>query len=69
MVANRLLRSRLVEWSKAEGLVINYPALEFCTDNAAMIAMAGQMRLAAGQVSPLDIDIRPNLSLADQVND
>ena len=68
VVANRLLRSRLDEWAEAEGLVIKYPALEYCTDNAAMIAMAGQLRLAAGQVSPLNIDIRPNLSLADQVN-
>lgn len=69
VVANTSLRSRLDEWSKAAGLVIKYPALEYCTDNAAMIAMAGQMRLTAGQESLLSIDIRPNLSLADQADD
>jgi N6-L-threonylcarbamoyladenine synthase len=63
-----LLRSRLDEWAESEGLVIKYPPLEYCTDNAAMIAMAGYMRFASGVQSSLDLEIRPNLSLADQIN-
>ncbi|MDD3884515.1 MAG: tRNA (adenosine(37)-N6)-threonylcarbamoyltransferase complex transferase subunit TsaD [Gallionella sp.] len=43
--ANRLLRERLdVEIGKRGGKVF-YPAMEFCTDNGAMIAFAGALRL------------------------
>ena len=41
--ANRLLRADLAE--RFDGTVY-YPRLEFCTDNGAMIAVAGAMRLA-----------------------
>jgi N6-L-threonylcarbamoyladenine synthase len=68
VAANLLLRSRLDKWAALEGLEIKYPPLEYCTDNAAMIAMAGYMRCANGEQSSLDLDIRPNLSLTDQLD-
>ena len=43
--ANRLLRSRLSENIGKRGGKVFYPDLEFCTDNGAMIAFAGAMRL------------------------
>ncbi len=43
--ANRLLRSRLSENIGRRGGKVFYPDLEFCTDNGAMIAFAGAMRL------------------------
>lgn len=43
--ANRLLRSRLSETVGKRGGKVFYPDLEFCTDNGAMIAFAGAMRL------------------------
>ncbi|MBI5007650.1 MAG: tRNA (adenosine(37)-N6)-threonylcarbamoyltransferase complex transferase subunit TsaD [Nitrosomonadales bacterium] len=43
--ANRLLRSRLSETIGKRGGRVFYPDLEFCTDNGAMIAFAGAMRL------------------------
>lgn len=43
--ANRLLRSRLSERVEKSGGKVFYPDLEFCTDNGAMIAFAGAMRL------------------------
>lgn len=43
--ANRLLRSRLSEQVGKRGGKVFYPDLEFCTDNGAMIAFAGAMRL------------------------
>jgi N6-L-threonylcarbamoyladenine synthase len=47
--ANQMLRSRLTaEISKRGGRVF-YPDLEFCTDNGAMIAFAGALRLAEQQ--------------------
>lgn len=43
--ANRLLRSRLSESVEKRGGKVFYPDLEFCTDNGAMIALAGAMRM------------------------
>jgi N6-L-threonylcarbamoyladenine synthase len=43
--ANQLLRSRLNEIIGKRGGKVFYPDLEFCTDNGAMIAFAGAMRL------------------------
>lgn len=45
--ANRNLRTRLSAAASARGIEVFYPPLEFCTDNGAMIAVAGAMRLAA----------------------
>lgn len=42
-----------------------YPSLEFCTDNGAMIALAGARRLLAGQSSGLEVAIRPRWPLQE----
>jgi N6-L-threonylcarbamoyladenine synthase len=47
--ANRRLREELVRAVAATGGRVHYPRPEFCTDNAAMIALAGHARLAAGE--------------------
>jgi N6-L-threonylcarbamoyladenine synthase len=49
--ANARLRALLDAAAARDGFSVFYPALEFCTDNGAMIALAGAMRLRAG-VSP-----------------
>ena len=43
--ANTRLRSLLDAAATRDGFRVFYPALEFCTDNGAMIALAGAMRL------------------------
>jgi len=43
--ANRQLRENLSKFAKRMGVTVFYPGLEFCTDNGAMIALAGAMRL------------------------
>jgi len=43
--ANRALRERLSANARRRGFTVFYPALEFCTDNGAMIALAGALRL------------------------
>ncbi|RDE50455.1 MAG: tRNA (adenosine(37)-N6)-threonylcarbamoyltransferase complex transferase subunit TsaD [Candidatus Accumulibacter meliphilus] len=43
--ANRELRRQLDARAAKAGLAVFYPELEFCTDNGAMIALAGALRL------------------------
>ena len=43
--ANRQLRERLSLSARRKGCSVFYPELEFCTDNGAMIAFAGALRL------------------------
>jgi N6-L-threonylcarbamoyladenine synthase len=47
--ANQMLRSRLTTEIGKRGGRVFYPDLEFCTDNGAMIAFAGALRLAEQQ--------------------
>ena len=53
--ANRLLRERLTAAAAPLGVRVYYPRMEFCTDNAAMIAVAGLARLRLGQQESLAI--------------
>jgi N6-L-threonylcarbamoyladenine synthase len=46
--ANRRLRERLDRAAAEQGYSVFYPEFEFCTDNGAMIALAGALRLGAG---------------------
>ena len=56
--ANHLLRERLSAAAARTGARVYYPRIEFSTDNAAMIAVAGLKRLAAGQRDGLAIAAR-----------
>lgn len=47
--ANHSLRARLQVLAKKEGFEVFYPRPEFCTDNGAMIAFTGWLRLQSGQ--------------------
>ena len=63
--ANRRLRARLAEVAAARGAFTAYPREEFCTDNAAMIALAGHARLAAGERAGLAVVARARWPLAE----
>ena len=45
--ANQQLRQQLTKKAALIGAVVFYPQLEFCTDNGAMIALAGALRMQA----------------------
>jgi len=64
--ANRLLRERLSKDITKRGGKVFYPDLEFCTDNGAMIAFAGALRLAHQQ-DKMDyrFDVKPRWDLAE----
>jgi len=62
--ANRALRAQLSAAARDRGARVYYPRIEFCTDNAAMIAVAGLARLAAGQHDGLAIEARAQWPLA-----
>ncbi len=48
--ANRRLRERLDRAAAEEGCSVFYPEFEFCTDNGAMIALAGALRMQGSGV-------------------
>jgi N6-L-threonylcarbamoyladenine synthase len=56
--ANHSLRERLSAAAVSAGARVYYPRIEFSTDNAAMIAVAGLKRLEAGQHDGLAVQAR-----------
>jgi N6-L-threonylcarbamoyladenine synthase len=63
VAANRAVREALAERAAVRGFTLIAPPLAYCTDNAAMIALAGAERLAAGLVDDLDAPARPRWPL------
>ncbi|WP_309088203.1 tRNA (adenosine(37)-N6)-threonylcarbamoyltransferase complex transferase subunit TsaD [Phenylobacterium sp.] len=63
VAANKAVRARLTETTQARGFAFYAPPLAYCTDNAAMIALAGAERLALGLSDPLDAVARPRWPL------
>ena len=65
--ANRELRRQLDAKAERHGIAVFYPELEFCTDNGAMIALAGALRFQAGvSIKPAGgFAVRPRWPLAE----
>jgi N6-L-threonylcarbamoyladenine synthase len=63
--ANVRLRERLQALGARLGARIVFPRPEFCTDNAAMIALAGCLRLQAGEHDGLSVEARARWPLAE----
>jgi N6-L-threonylcarbamoyladenine synthase len=61
--ANRRLRAELATAGEHDGFRVYFPRLAFCTDNGAMIALAGAIRLASGQHQDATIQVRPRWDL------
>lgn len=65
--ANTALRKALGGAGSKKGFAVYYPAIEYCTDNGAMIALAGALRL--GRCSHAnrkhEFDVRPRWDLAN----
>jgi len=63
VAANHTIRRVLEETAARRGFGFLAPPLKYCTDNAAMIALAGAERLRLGLASPLDAPARPRWPL------
>jgi len=61
--ANKRLRAQLAEAAQKKKFRVYFPRPEFCTDNGAMIALAGALRLQAGQLESAEIKVRPRWEL------
>lgn len=62
--ANSELRRKMGEAAARRGFTLHVPRLEFCTDNAAMIALTGYRKLLAGVASPYGLQADPNLEMS-----
>jgi N6-L-threonylcarbamoyladenine synthase len=62
--ANRRLRAKLQEAAAARGGRVCFPRPALCTDNGAMIAFAGALRLAAGQHDDASVRVVPRWDMA-----
>ncbi|WHI50864.1 tRNA (adenosine(37)-N6)-threonylcarbamoyltransferase complex transferase subunit TsaD [Microbulbifer sp. MLAF003] len=63
--ANKQLRERLETSLSKDGASVYYPRHEFCTDNGAMIAYAGSLRLKVGEQTDLAVDVRPRWPMTE----
>ena len=64
--ANTSLRATMAKRAEKQGYRVFYPRHEFCTDNGAMIAQLGAMRLQAGQSdSGLAVEVQARWPLSD----
>ncbi len=63
VAANSELRRRLDLRSKSTGISVFHPSPKLCTDNAAMVALAGAFRLSRGERSGYDMNAEPRLEL------
>lgn len=63
VAANVSLRTRLERELRPLNIRLKYPSIEFCTDNAAMIASAAFFHLLRGEQHDFSLDVEPGLSL------
>lgn len=63
VAANKKIRSALEQLCKDNNFTLLAPPLEYCTDNAAMIALAGAEHYALGQFDDMDVKARPRWPL------
>jgi len=64
VAANKRLRELMAEMVAKQKAELFYPRLKFCTDNGAMIAYVGALRLNGGERSD-SIEVQPRMTLSD----
>ncbi len=57
VAANRRLRALFEAEARKEGFEVHFPSPEYCTDNAAMVAVSGYFEFQAGRKASLELDV------------
>ena len=63
--ANKSLRRKLEEMAQQEDINVFFPRPEFCTDNGAMIAYVGCLRLQAGETEGIGVTVKPRWKISE----
>ncbi len=63
--ANKQLRHQLAELMQQIGGEVFYPRPQFCTDNGAMIAYAGFLRMKNGERTDLAVSVKPRWPMTE----
>jgi tRNA N6-adenosine threonylcarbamoyltransferase len=63
VAANSELRRRMEASAREQGMTFVVPAMSYCIDNAAMIALAGRLRHLRGERSGLDLNPKASMAL------
>lgn len=66
VASNSALRAGMKAACRKAGLTLYYPSPIFCTDNAAMIGVAGYYEYKKGNISGWDLNAVPNLKLGER---
>lgn len=66
VAANSALRQAMKEACEERGVKLYYPSPVYCTDNAAMIGVAGYYEYRKGVRHGLDLNAIPNLRLGER---
>ena len=61
VIANMRFRDKISELNAKEEYNINCPSMKYCTDNAAMICMAGYEKVINNKFSDITLEVHPNL--------
>ncbi|MEA1889533.1 MAG: tRNA (adenosine(37)-N6)-threonylcarbamoyltransferase complex transferase subunit TsaD [Pseudomonadota bacterium] len=63
--ANKMLRHKFNEMAGQDNISVYFPRPEFCTDNGAMIAYVGCLRLLAGESEEMAVSIKPRWKISE----
>lgn len=66
VASNSSLRQSLIDRCKSEGIEFYYPSPVYCTDNAAMIGVAGYYEFIKGTRHDLNLNAVPNLKIGER---
>ena len=66
VAANSYIREEFTRLGEEKDIKVYLPELQYCTDNAAMIAAAGYYSHLAGKKAELDLNAVPNLKIGEE---